>query len=406
MISRREFTGALAASAWTARSYSQIAGANSRLGIGVVGCGGMANVHMRRLLNAPDHKESYVFAAVCDLYDKRRDAAAASTGGKPYTRYQELLADKSVDYILNATPEHWHWRVTLDAIEAGKHVYNEKPMTRTVEQAKAVVEKAREHPKIKIQVGVQGMSDDSYITANKYVKDGALGHVVMAQIDYSRNGKEDLWEYEYDSDVKPGVNFDWKTWLGDAPKHEFDPDRFHRWRKYWDYSGGISGDLFVHRVTRVIKSLGLTFPEYGMGAGGRYVFKETKGDVPDTMDVLLDYPEGVTVQLVSSMANDRKIDHLLRGHKATLEFNSTGFNIIPQKLYASEVKEVTHTKSGAEDVLLHHRNLINAIRNGEELNCPPELGLYGVIASEMGVLSLRRRAYMKWDKKAQKIVKA
>ena len=148
-------------------------------------------------------------------------------------------------------------------------------------------------------------------------------------------------------------------------RHEFDPDRFHRWRKYWDYSGGISGDLFVHRVTRIIKSLGLTFPDYGMGAGGRYVFTETKGDVPDTMDVLLDYPEGVTVQLVSSMANDRKIDHLLRGHKATLEFNSTGFTIVPQKLFKDEVKEVVHKKSGAEDVLLHHRNLQNAIRKGE-----------------------------------------
>jgi predicted dehydrogenase len=405
MMNRREFAGALAASAWTARSYARVIGANDRLNVGVVGCGGMAGVHMNRLLKFGEKTDNFQFTAVCDLYDKRRDAAATLTGGKPFTRYQDLLASKDVDYILNATPEHWHSRVTIDAIEAGKHVYNEKPMTRTVEQAKLVLAKAKANPDIKVQVGVQGMSDDSYITAYKYVQDGALGHVVMAQIDYSRNGKEDLWEYEYDPDVKPGVNLDWKTWLGDAPKHEFEPDRFHRWRKYWDYSGGISGDLFVHRVTRIIKSLGLTFPEYGMGAGGRYVFK-TPGEVPDTMDVLLDYPEGLTVQLVSSMANDRKIDHLLRGHKATLEFNSTGFTIVPQKLFQGEVKEVVHTKSGAEDVLLHHRNLHNAIRKNEPLNCPVELGYYGVVASEMGVLSLRRRAYMKWDKKAQKIVKA
>jgi predicted dehydrogenase len=406
MTGRREFIATVAASAWTAKSYAQIAGANERLRIGVVGCGGMANAHMQRLIKAPIHGKDYAFTAVCDLYDKRRDAAAQLTGGKPYTRYQELLADKNVDYILNATPEHWHSRITMDAIEAGKHVYNEKPMTRTVEQAKAVLAKAKAHPQIKLQVGVQGMSDDSYINANRYVKEGALGKVVMAQIDYSRNGKEDLWEYEYDPDVKPGVNFDWKTWLGDTPKRDFDPDRFHRWRKYWDYSGGISGDLFVHRVTRIIKSLGLTFPEFGMAAGGRRVFTETKGDVPDTMDVLLDYPEGVTVQLVSSMANDRKIDHLLRGHKATLEFDSTGFTIKPQPLFKDEVKEIVHKKSGAEDVFLHHLNLQAAIRKGDTLNCPPELGLYGVVASEMGVQSLRRRAYMKWDAKGQRIVKA
>ena len=406
MTGRREFIATVAASAWTARSYAQIAGANERLRIGVIGCGGMANAHMQRLMKAPGHGKDYAFTAVCDLYDKRRDAAATLTGGKPYTRYRELLADKDVDYILNATPEHWHSRITIDAIEAGKHVYCEKPMTRTVEQAKAVLAKVKAHPQIKMQVGVQGMSDDSYITANRYVKDGALGRVVMAQIDYSRNGKQDLWEYEYDPDIKPGVNFDWKTWLGDTPKREFDPDRFHRWRKYWDYSGGISGDLFVHRVTRVIKSLDLKFPEFGMAAGGRRVFTETKGDVPDTMDVLLDYPEGVTVQLVSSMANDRKIDHLLRGHKATLEFDRNGFTITPQTLYKDEAKEIVHKKSGAEDVLLHHLNLQAAIRKGEALNCPPELGLYGVVASEMGVQSLRRRAYMKWDSKGQRIVKA
>lgn len=405
MTTRREFVGALAASTWTARSYARIVGANDRLNIGVVGCGGMAGVHMNRLLKLGEKSDNFAFTAVCDLYDKRRDAAATLTGGKPFTRYQDLLAQKDVDYILNATPEHWHSRITIDAIEAGKHVYNEKPMTRTVEQAKAVLAKAKAHPDIKLQVGVQGMSDDSYITANKYVKDGALGHVVMAQIDYSRNGKEDLWEYAYDPDIKPGVNFDWKTWLGDTPKRDFEPDRFHRWRKYWDYSGGISGDLFVHRATRIIKSLGLTFPDYGMAAGGRYVFK-TPGDVPDTMDVLLDYPEGVTVQLVSSMANDRKIDHLLRGHKATLEFDRDGFRIVPQTLFKDEAKEVVHKKTGAEDVLLHHRNLMNAIRKNEPLNCPVELGLYGVVASEMGVQSFRRRAYMKWDRKGQRIVKA
>src|SRR4051794_23038092 len=252
------------------------------------------------------------------------------------------------------------------------------------------------------------MSDDSYLTAHKYISDGVLGHIVLAQIDYSRNHAGDFWAdpmYKIDDDVKPGVNLDWKTWLGDTPKREFDPDRFHRWRKYWEYSGGISGDLFVHRVTRIIKSLGLTFPDYGTAAGGRYVFK-TKGDVPDTMDVLLDYPEGMTVQLVSSMANDRKIDHLLRGHKATLEFNQTGFTIVPQSLFKDEVKEVVYKKSGAEDVLLHHLNLQAAIRKGDALNCPPELGLYGVVASEMGVQSLRRRAYMKWDGKGQRIVKA
>jgi predicted dehydrogenase len=405
MVSRREFVAASTSALFTARSYAQIKGANERLLIGVIGCGGMAMGHMRALNRMKD-ADNVQITAVCDLYQKRLDEAAKLTGGKPYHRYEELLASRDVDYILNATPEHQHAHITIDAADAGKHIYTEKPMTRTVEQAKKVVAKITSLPKIKLQVGVQGTSDDSYGTAFKYVKDGALGHVVLAQIDYSRNHKGDFWAYPIDDDAKPGVNLDWKTWLGDTPKRPFDPDRFFRWRRYWDYSGGISGDLFVHRVTRFIKALGLTFPDRGVAAGGKWQFRDSKAEIPDTFDVLLDYPQGLTIQLVSSMANDTPIDHLLRGHKATLEFTRTGFTIRPQALYKNEVKEVVYKKTGAEDITLHHRNLQNAIRKNEPLNCDVMLGYYGVVASEMGVQSFRQQKYMKWDSKRQRIVRA
>jgi predicted dehydrogenase len=233
-----------------------------------------------------------------------------------------------------------------------------------------------------------------------------LGQVVLAQIDYSRNHKGDFWAYPIDEDAKPGVNIDWKTWLGDTPKRPYDPDRFFRWRRYWDYSGGISGDLFVHRVTRLIKAIGLTFPDRGVGAGGKWQFRDSKAEIPDTFNMLLDYPEGLTIQLVSSMANDTPIDHLIRGHKATLEFNRTGFQITPQNMFRDEVKPVVHKKSGAEDIMLHHRNLQNAIRKGEALNCDVMLGYYGVVASELGVQSFRQQKYMKWDRAKERIVKA
>ena len=148
----------------------------------------------------------------------------------------------------------------MDAIAAGKHIYCEKPMTQTVEQSKKVVAKVKPSG-LKMQVGVQGMSDDSYETAHKYVEQGVLGKVVVAQIDYSRNYVDDFWTRPIDPDVRPGENLDWKAWLGPAPKRPFDPDRFMGWRRYWDYSSGIASDLFIHRVTRIIKSLGLTFPE-------------------------------------------------------------------------------------------------------------------------------------------------
>jgi predicted dehydrogenase len=405
MVTRREFVAASAAALFTARSYARIKGANERLLVGVIGCGGMAMGHMRALNRMKDSDNVQV-TAVCDLYKKRLDQAAQLTGGKPYGRYQDLLASRDVDYILNATPEHWHAQITLDAADADKHIYCEKPMTRTVEQAKKVVAKITSLPNLKMQVGVQGTSDDSYEAAYKYVKEGVLGHVVLAQIDYSRNHKGDFWAYPIDADAKPGVDIDWKTWLGDTPKRPYDPDRFFRWRRYWDYSGGIAGDLFVHRVTRIIKSLGLTFPDRGVAAGGKWQFRESKAEIPDTFNILLDYPQGLTVQLVSSMANETPIDHLLRGHQATLEFTRTGFVIRPQSLYKGEVKEIVYKKTGAEDIVLHHRNLMNAIRKGEELNCDVNTGYYGVVASEIGVQSYRQQKYMKWDAKRQRIVKA
>lgn len=409
MISRRGFVAATGAALFTARSYAEIKGANDRLLIGVIGCGGMATGHMTSIKRRMLETDNVRMIAVCDLYDKRLSAAAELTGGTPYKRYEELLANKDVDYVLNATPEHWHSKIILDSLDAGKHMYTEKPMTRTVEQAKKVIAKVQANPKLRVQVGVQGMSDESYITANKHVRDGALGRVVLAQIDYSRNHLGDFWAdptYKIDDEARPGVNLDWKTWLGDTPKQAYDPERFFRWRRYWDYSGGIAGDLFVHRVTRLIKSIGLTFPERGVGAGGKWMFRDSKAEIPDTFNILLDYPEGLKVQLVSSMANDTKIDHLIRGHKATLEFNNTGFTITPQDLYKAETKPVTYKKSGAEDTVLHHRNLQNAIRNGAALNCDTMLGYYGVVASEMGVQSFRQRKYMKWDAGKQKLVRA
>jgi hypothetical protein len=121
---------------------------------------------------------------------------------------------------------------------------------------------------------------------------------------------------------------------------------------------------------------------------------------------MLDYPGGPTVILVSSMANDTPVEHVLRGHKATLRFTRTGFVVEPQKLFANEVKGFEHKKTGAENVELHHRNLIGAIRHGEPLKCDCDLGYYGVVACEMGVLAFRRQRFMKWDSAGQRIIRA
>ena len=401
-ITRRDF---VAASAVTALSYADTAGANERLRIGVIGCGGQAMGHMKALVSMRDSDQCDVIA-VCDVFDKRAQQAAQLTGGKIVKDYRRILDDRNVDYVLIATPEHWHHQMTLDAIAAGKHIYVEKPMTQTIEQAKHVIARLNAAPKLKFQVGVQGMSDDSYETAHKYIQEGALGKVVLSQIDYSRNHKDDFWAYPMDEDARPGENLDWKAWLGPAPKRPWDPERYFRWRRYWDYSGGIATDLFIHRVTRILKATGATFPSYGTATGGKFEFSKSVAEIPDTLNILLDYPEGMTIQLISTMANDTKVNHFIRGHKATLEFTRTGFTITPQRLFADDAKEVVHEKTGGEELDLHHRNLMNAIRRNEPLRCDRMLGYYGVVACEIGNMSYRKRKYLKWDAAKERVAAA
>jgi predicted dehydrogenase len=354
--------------------------------------------------------------AVCDIYSNRLERAKESTKGKAFEDYRRLLDSKDIDYVLIATPEHWHYQMTLDAIDAGKHIYVEKPMTHTIKQAKNIVEKV-EKTNLKLQVGVQGMSDNSYETAHKMIQEGALGKVVMAHIDYSRNYVDDFWAYEIDPKAKPGVNLDWDAWLGPAPKRPWDPRRYFQWRRYWDYSGGIATDLFIHRVTRIIRSVGLKFPDYVTATGGKWNFVDSVAEIPDTFNMMLDYPERTTVMLVSSLANDMPIRHVIRGHMATLEFTRDGFTITPQKTTNEAVisgtgekkkgqELFTHKKSGAEDITLHHRNLQAAIRSGETLKCDQNLGFYGVVACMMGVESYQRRKYLKWDADRKEVVES
>lgn len=419
-INRRRFiqsvtTSAGIAAVWTAHSYVAIPGANERLRLGVIGCGGMANHHMDELLTMKE-TDNVEISAVCDVFRKRLDSAAQKTGGRAFANYRELLLEKDLDYVLIATPEHWHHRMALDAVDAGKHIYLEKPMTHTIEQAQELVRKVR-NSNLKLQVGVQGMSDESYEVANRYIQDGALGKVVMAQIDYSRNYKEDFWAYDIETDAQAGVNLDWEAWLGPAPKRPWDPRRFFQWRRYWDYSGGIATDLFIHRVTRIIKAVGLTFPERVVATGGTWNFTDSVAEIPETFNMLCDYPGGPTVVLVSSMANDTSIEHVIRGHSATLQFTQDGFVITPQQSIredlvkpeekkAQEVCTQVYKKTGAEDVKLHHRNLHEAIRKGAPLRCDAQLGYYGTVVTLMGVESFRHQAYMRWDPQKEKVIKA
>jgi predicted dehydrogenase len=408
-VSRRSFikTTAVAAGAATlsAKSYARVIGANDRLNMAFIGCGGMASAHLGALI-ALREEENLGFLATCDVYKahaeqfsrKLKEAGAGDT--KVTQDYREVLAMNDVDYVLVATPEHAHCYLTLAALEAGKHVYCEKPLTHNIEDSLKVVKKAKETG-LKLQVGVQATADDSYSSANAAIKAGKLGPVVEAQIDYVRNypASAGPWRSGATSkDPKP-ADLDWDAWLKPAKKRPWDARRYHDWRCYSEYSGGIATDLFVHRITRIIKACDLTFPERAVGMGGIYLWPDGR-DLPDNFEMMLEYPAvegitpGMTVHVLGTMANQYANPHCIRGHAATLVFTGSGWDIIEEK--TGKVLE-SHKKTGGEDIVPHHKNHHAAIRTGAELNCPPELGMYGVAAVRMANLSWFKRKMVRWD---------
>ncbi len=412
-FSRRDLlrTGAVAtgAAAIAAKSYANTPGANGRLNAGFIGCGGMAGSHIGSLLSMRE-EENVAVTAVCDVYRTRaiefQERVAAQGGSaKVFTDHRELLAMDDIDYVVIATPEHSHHRLLRDALAAGKHVYCEKPLCHNIKEAKDAVARAKATG-LKLQVGVQAMADDSYSSAHDAIREGLLGSVVQAQIDYVRNHGAERGPWRSAGtrgDMPKPVDLDWETWLSPRGTRPWDPHRYFEWRCYREFSGGVATDLFIHRITRLIRACGLTYPTRAVGMGGITMWDDGR-DLPDNFEMLLEYPEvegvtpGMTMHLLGSMANKNGNRHLIRGHKATLVFTRKGWEIVDER--SGKVVK-THTKTGGEDVTPHHKNHHAAIRDGAALNCPPELGLYGVAAVRMGNLSWFERKMVEWDEEGE-----
>lgn len=268
-----------------------------RVRVGFVGCGARAHQLMQEALDMADVEVT----ALCDAYSGRLERAKARTGGKAtvFRDYRELLASPSVDAVFIATPDHWHKAMTLDALAAKKDVYLEKPMSYSIADGRAILEAASRSDRI-LQVGSQGVSSPEIAKARELIKAGRIGQVVMVRAAYNRNGDSGAWLYPIPPDAGPAT-VDWEQFLGPAPKRSFDLPRFFRWRCYWDYSGGVATDLFVHLVSWYHHALDLKAPASVMASGANYKYKATH-EVPDTVNALLSY-EGLTASLMCTFNN-------------------------------------------------------------------------------------------------------
>ncbi|HEY0981668.1 MULTISPECIES: Gfo/Idh/MocA family protein [unclassified Schlesneria] len=399
------FAATLATTAsFTAQSYARVKGANDRIGVGIIGAGVIGTAHLN-VLNGLKEKNNLAPIAVVDCW-KTRAAQGKELVGADHalTEYRKLLDMKEVDYVVVATPEHWHSTMTMDAMDAGKAVYCEKPMTHTIPEAQAVMKKQKETGQ-PLQIGVQALSDDSYISARDAIRKGVIGKVIQAQIEYVRryDAKAGPWRTPAEIAAHPTkpADLDWQAWLGSAPKRDWDPHHYFEWRCYSAYSGGICTDLFIHRITRIMRACDLLYPRRVVGMGGIWQWPDGR-DLPDNIEMICEYPRGMTVYVLGTMSNRVGIDHLIRGYRGTLFFTPTGW--VAKDKDGKVLAE--HTKTGGEDQSLHHTNLHNHIRNGEPLNCPIELGMAGVVAVNMANESWRSSQMMGWDKANQKMVPA
>ncbi|MBU2974418.1 Gfo/Idh/MocA family protein [Zobellia sp. B3R18] len=231
--------------------------------------------------------------AACDLYTSRLERAKELWGEAIFTTrdYREILNRKDIDAVIIATPDHWHQKIVIDALQAGKHVYCEKPMVQQWEEGQAIISAQKASGKI-CQVGSQGMSSLGNEKAKQLYKEGAIGDIVMLDFYNDRYSAEGAWQYPIPPNVsKKNVDFD--TFLGKAPKVPFEPKRFFRWRNYRDYGTGVAGDLFVHAFSTLNHVIDSHGPNRAMATGGLRYWKDGR-DVPDVSITLYDYPKTET----------------------------------------------------------------------------------------------------------------
>ncbi len=380
--------------------------------------------------------------AVSDIYDGRLTRAKELWGSQLFTTrdYREVLARRDVDVVIVATPDHWHSRITVDALEAGKHVYCEKPMIQKVEQGQAVVDAARKTDRI-MQVGSQYVSSLIYHKTRELLKSGAIGELNMVEAWLDRNTALGAWQYSIPPDASPD-NIDWDRFLGNAPKRPFEPIRLFRWRNYRDYGTAVAGDLFVHLLSGLHFSTGSLGPNRVFSTGGLRYWKDGR-DAPDVMMALMDYPKtdihpeftfSLKVNFKSSEPEERfgfrfigsegtmvcgpNVTLSKRPSPKTFIQSTDSFSKAMQDEYRSKLPkqalDVAHMRGETEDVfdpppghnahLHHHEVFYDAIRNHKPVIEDAVFGYRAAGPALLANTSYYERRVCKWDAQNMKEV--
>jgi predicted dehydrogenase len=433
VLNRRDFVkrtgGAASAVGLTLLHSSPLRSANDRIQVGVIGVGGRGIEVSGRFAEIGEKTGACRVVAVADVWQRRVTTLKGKLQCDGYLDYREILNRKDIDAVVVSTPDHWHGKMALEAMAQGKDVYLEKPMCHTIQEARQVADAARAGKRI-VQVGSQTTSADQWRKAKKAIADGMIGQMIMSQGSYHRNSLEGEWNWKIDPAAGPtgkGDDFiDWKNWLGPASSRPWDADRYFRFRKYWDYSGGIATDLFYH----VAAPLNICwdepqFPHKVMGAGSISIFKQRPEnpslpdrEVPDTFHLIGEYAKGHSVVLSSSMANSQHIPGLIRGHEGSVimvehgmfESYSPYITVRPETKVISEAYKAKFGASPIQipveksDMLVAHiTNFLDCVRSRQQPVLNADVGVKPQVLIAMAVQSFQEGRVLYFDPKTWKV---
>ena len=399
MESRRNFIGKVATGLAGTLATSNVLGANDRLRFGVIGAGARGTELLREALACPNTD----CVGVADVYTKRLEAVQViAPAATLHLEYRRLLEDPSVDAVLIATPHHLHAEQFVSALDSGKHVYQERTMAFTVEQAKRMRAAYQNAGNRAVQIGHQTCSSGPSLDAAAFLKPELMGRITAVRAHFYRNtphGKPQ-WARPVYPDMTPD-RIAWASFLEGAPVREFDPNRYMNWRLYWDYSGGSVTENLSQQLAFWYKLLGLHIPAAATMTGGVYLWKDGR-EVPDTMHVSLEHPEEILFSWDSGFGNSHLgIAEDVLGTDGTIS-KGQQIRYTPQKVNRPGANEMVGTARTAPRA--HMQNFCDAIRSGIEPNCPFDVGFRVSIACRMAVESYRQQRTVRWDPAREEIV--
>ncbi len=400
-----------------------------------------------------------VLTGVCDVFDLHaetaldagRNSVIAYKGGKipevkRYRHYRDLLASPDIDAVIIATPDFHHAHISIEALQAGKHVYCEKAPTRTEEEILPLINAAH-NSNLVYQLGHQIRHNPIYGFATNMVKKGVLGAVNLVEVTTNRNTASGAWVRNLNPDgtPKPGDprSIDWDQWLGNSPKVPFSLDRYYNWTKYWDYGTGLLGQLFSHEFDAVNGIMNYGIPASCVSSGGIYYYKDGR-QIPDLLQVVFEYPDhGMTLIYSATLANSHGRGRVFMGRDGTMEIGSSlkvipdrdsvkykeeleqdlinpskpMFTIAPgksdidaltsatEKYYAERGLTSVNIGGKTYDVThLHLKEWLYVIRNGGQVSCPVDRAYQEAVTIQMAKKAYLEGRKVKWDPINQKIV--